>query len=219
MAAYTKNEAIAEVQQGLGFRSDKATEIERALRNAQSLCEEGQTLPWWLLSDTTTLTGTASTETVPLPAGFLRFDDEEDPLYYDASVGRTSTFTIVPESELRRLRVDPGSGAVRSGAARWGALRKLSLLVGPVPDVAFEIRGSWYARDVDIGTLTGVETNLWLTYGPQIVIGMAGMKIAADLEYPQAAEKFQAIYAMANARMISDAELRKSRAYRVGAEA
>lgn len=218
MVALTKAEAIARVQQGLGFRSDKSDEIELELRLAQSELEKGQTLPWWLLSDTTTLSGSADTETVALPTGFLRFDEEVD-LYYTAPSISPRTVLIgspVDYSQLKLLRVDESTGEVLTGASRWVAIWKNSLIVSPIPTESFTLTGSWYVADEDIGDLQPAETNLWLTYAPLVVVGMAGMSIAADLEYGAAAEKFNAMYSMANARLIADAELRKSRSYNVG---
>lgn len=218
MAAYTKAEAIARVQQGLGFRSDKATEILRALRDAQTLLEQGQTMPWWLLAPGQTLVGTADVATVTLPPEFLRFDDEAAIVYSDASLTPASyEVELYDYADWAALGRDPTTGTPESGHGRRLALVGKTLYVGPTPTVAFTLTASWYEAAADLADVGDGDSNAWLTNGPMILIGLAGAAVAADLEYPAAVSKFEEMYQVANARMIADEEARKGRSYRVGA--
>ena len=219
MAAYTKAEAIARIQQGIGFRSDLNAVILRALRDAQTLLETGQTLPWWLLSTTTTIVGVSGDTYVALPTGFIRFDDEVDIEYNDTTIGdATYPVSLVDYADLSALGRDPVTEVRSTGGARWLAIRGDRLYIAPTPQAVFTISASWYEQDEDLGNLDDDESNRWLTHGPLILIGLAGASVAADIREPDGAQTFSAMYQTANARMIADVEARKSRSYAVGSD-
>lgn len=218
MTALTKAEAIAYIQQKLGFRDDLDAAILLELRVQQDLLEQGQSLPWWLRVDGS-LSAVAATDTIALPTGFIRLDEDIEPWMTDTTTGKRSAIKIVDWDQLLALTWDEDTQAVATGPVRAMAIRNTTFQLAPVPTENGTIYASWYAKDENLADIASNESNLWLTYAPLVLVGLAGLEVAADLQHDDAVEKFQRIYAGANSRMIADIELRKSRTYQVGGEA
>ena len=68
----TRDEAVARIQEGLGFRSSLSSVIIARLKEEQRDLERGKTLPPFMLLEGQTLSLTASINFVALPATFLR---------------------------------------------------------------------------------------------------------------------------------------------------
>ena len=218
MVAMTKAEAISRIQQGLGWRDDKDTEITLELRLVQDLLEKGQSLPPWLLAGTGYLTGTANQEYIALPTGFIRFDEDLEFSTTDSD-GVLQPVTQVDYRELLQLGQDPVDGSTETGRVKWVALRWSRLYVRPVPTSSFTITCDWYAADEDIGGLASSGTNNWLTYGHDILLGKAGQRMAQDLHNDKAERNFTELYQTGQARLLTEIAMRKqnARRYRVGA--
>lgn len=184
----------------------------------QDLLEAGQSLPWWLRVDST-LSAVASTATIAIPDGFIRFDEEVEPWMIDTTTGKRSVIKIVDKDQLLALTWDEGTGATATGPIRGMAIRGALFDVAPVPTENGTIYASWYEKDEDLANIADDESNLWLTHAPLVLVGLAGVEVADDLHNEEAKTKLQRIYAGANSRMIADIELRKSRTYQVGGEA
>lgn len=217
-APYTKVEAIARIKQGLGFRTDLDDAILRELRDQQELLEKGQSLPWWLKVDST-LAAVADTQTIAVPDGFIRFDEDVEPWMTDTTTGQRSVIKVMDWDQLLALSWDEDTQAVSTGPVRAFALRGSVFQLAPVPTENGTIYASWYQQDEDLEDVGDDESNLWLTYAPLVLIGSAGMALAADTRDDDAIRIFTNMYTGANSRMIADIELRKSRTYAVGAEA
>ena len=214
MVALTRTEAIARIQQGLGWRADKSAEILLELRLKQSELEKGQSLPWWLRTDGS-LTGTANVATLTVPTGFIRFD-EETALRFDDDPN--DEVALVDYDDLLLLGVDDATGEAETGAARWIAIRQSTFIVRPIPTASFTINGSWYVVDTDLANVAAGASNQWLTYAPLVLIGLAGESMAMDLDYLESAARFQKMYQDANSRLIADIVLRQysGRDYQIG---
>jgi hypothetical protein len=179
-----RSAAISRIQQGLGFRTDLTTVIISALQEAQRDLEGAQTLPWFLINESQSLAVTLASQVVALPTGFLRIVEDEQP--YFTLAGDTTFLEKKPfdEAKIFYSGTDPGTPAAYT-------LRSASMTVWPVPDANYTLTWSFYAR----GTLLDGEiTNTWLTSCPELLIGLAGLLVAADLENEMATKKFGAMY-------------------------
>ena len=74
----TLDQAIVEVQQIIGWRSDKATEITNAIKYAQTEREKpNRTYPWFLRSQNDTAIVTSlNVSKYPIPADYIMDTDE-----------------------------------------------------------------------------------------------------------------------------------------------
>lgn len=219
----TKAEAIVEVQRMLGFRTDQSNNIVLSLQRAQRLLELGQSLPWFLIQEDETLGGLPDTGYVDLPMGFIR-EVEDEPWYF------TSTGT---DNYVRRLRkvaydhmLDLGRNAVTDvadneddrGASYFYSIRKTQIFVRPIPTAIWSLRGSYYKAADSLGT---ENTNVWLTYAPEVLYGSAAMAMARDLRDDYGYATAEVIFKEGNARLMADTIMREqgNREYVMGGQA
>ena len=208
----TGAEAVAQIQQGIGFRTDLATQILAALNFAQDEHEQaGFTLPEFLKTSTTLSTATGST-TLLIPSDFIKeVASLEGPLRYPTTATSrafyaTKTGRVVGDSFfLGRLVVDGSTVTsdleVASGFPQAYALQQTNILVWPIPDAVYNLTFRYYRHDSDIANDS--TTNNWLTYHPWVLISEAGWKIAADLQNNAAMQKFSQIGSAANRNLLS----------------
>lgn len=198
----TRDEAVIEVRRILGFRgTDQNDNIVLAMRQAQRLLEMGRSLPWFLIEEDTTLTGTADVAYVALPTGFLREVDDE-PWYFSMS-GEDDVVKMkkMPWDWVQDAGRNPEDGEVEEGLAYYYALRKTRIYVRPVPTAAWTMVGSYYkAAD----TLDTASSNAWLTYAPELIYGSAALSMAQDLRDEKAEKKAREVVAIASASVLAD---------------
>lgn len=183
-----RNEAVARVQRGLGFRTDLVDVIIEELGDAQRLLEGGiltpsggTFLPWFLQTEVSSTTEIVDEVRVPLPEDFLR-ECEEDALWLQQSDG---TWKALWKDDLDWLRREyPGTGAPVGYALDGGYFRLF-----PKPDAMYVISMMYYAADVPI-TSGADMTNKWLTNAPFLLIAEAGKSVAADTRSTAALQRF-----------------------------
>lgn len=202
----TADQAVAEVQQILGWRSDKATEILLALQYAQSQRERpGRTYPWFLRQVRTTPLVVGQV-TYTLPSGFIQDSEERDGnLYYYLGTALASRPVFLKKVgyELllqRNLGYYPSDSDdvdadVETGDPTEYAVDGSNILVFPIPDTVRTLYYRCWAADT---TPTLGSTNLWLTHAPWVLVGEAAQKIGSDLENAAAVAKAQTILSRAN---------------------
>jgi hypothetical protein len=179
----TGDQAVARIQQGLGFMTRQATVILDRLKEAQKDLEKGKTLPKFLLQEDQTLTLLTGTSTVALPAGFLRVDDDNLPHYTDVTTQTPKFINIVRSfAEALKANFDPDSNAPRVAVIRKSAIDFINNV-----SADYTLTWSYYKADA---VITGNDTNLWLTNAQDWIIGEAGYRMALDLENASAAAKF-----------------------------
>lgn len=173
----TKDEAIAQVKMLLGFRTDLATTIETQLHLAQQHLEDNWNtaeapLPWFLVTERSTTSTVAEEERLGYPEDLLA-NIEDDGLFIENTDGQEILLKKFSENDLRVLYVaaDPG---FPENYAEDGKYYRLF----PAPDAAYTVHLKYYAKDVAFNTLTGAQTNLWLTHAPNALIGRAGLLIS-----------------------------------------
>lgn len=193
-----RSAAVARIQRGLGFRSDRSDEIVSALKEAQRLLERGTTLPYFLLQEDESLVFPSGTAGVTLPSRFLREKDGEGP-----------HFTTTENKRLYLEKIDQYTADVRFFDADAGkpiayVLRKNTIIAYPERDTSYTTTWSYYQGAVSLDN--DVE-NAWLEeeYGaPEVLIGAAGISIAKDLRNAPAVELFTLMFNAAWRGMLGD---------------
>lgn len=182
-----RDDAVTRIQRGLGFRTDRVAEIEDALREAQRKREAGKTLPWFLVEEDTIVTLAAAAQNVALPEGFLRFVAGEGPHY--TTVDSDIPF-YVPVKNLREAT--EAYGDHDAAGPQVVVLRGSVLRFFPVADQAYSITFSYYKA---AAVLSSNIENAWLEHAPDLMIGDAGLILAADLRDSGAIQIFQKLQA------------------------
>lgn len=198
--------AVARIQQGLGFRADRQTEIVLALQEEQRDLESGKTLPWFLLVEDATLSLTAGSHSIPLPDDFIRPYDLE-PLRY--TVSGESGYRFVEFRDLTQILQSYSS--YNPGGPQAIALRNNSLYVEPIADVDYTITWTYYAH-ADL--LDSNIENAWLANFPEVLIGGAGLRMAYDTRDKDAVAIFTAMQGKAKTSLFNEIIAREEAAKR-----
>jgi len=194
----TRDEAVAQIQQRMGFHTGLASEIQTALQQAQQQLEHGEELPWFLKSEYATINTVADEERVVVPTDFLReLEDDEWLYHYDAAA-------LLPEDEHIPLeKVPPLEGRWRypgSGAPKLYSLDKDYIRIFPTPDDIYTLKMQYYKQDA---VLSSNIENEWLKHRPFILIGLAGMHVTSGSRDQAAYDKFSNLYAAEYMTMIN----------------
>ena len=145
------------------------------MQESQRNMEQGKTLPWFLIEEDNPLTLAIDTNTVALPEGFIREVDWQPMRYIDS----TAT-TPTPRKVMKKTFEDAldAYGARLDGAPLVYVIRKEEFYFFPAADVEYTLYHSYYkAGDI---LDTNIE-NVWLEVVPELLIGDAGARMAADL--------------------------------------
>lgn len=198
----TRDEAVTRIQEGLGFRTDRATTIIARLQEAQRNLERGKTLPKFLLVEDQTLSYLTGTSTVDLPDNFLRRADKD--LRYLPST--SDRYQFVPwksfdDAYKAYANSDPAGPKV-------AVLRNDSIYFFPAADRDYTLYWTYYIKDEILDT--NIE-NIWLANAPDLLIGFAGARMARDLRNKSAESLFGTMYqeertAWFNETVVSEAE-------------
>jgi hypothetical protein len=190
--------AVREIKRGLGFRQTQDSSIVLALQSAQRILETGRTLPNWLLEYDAAITVTADVATFDLPEGFLRVHEDYE-LYYTNSDsarvfiprrGYTEAYTAYVASGFdSEVSPTPTSEYPQVWVKRSDSVG----LFVPTPTTSFTAYLTYY-KAAEVLT-TDVE-NAWLANAPDLIIGLAGIKIAGPLRDKGAMELFSMQYKM-----------------------
>jgi len=196
-----RDEAVARMQQDLGFRSDRDTECVLRLIEAQADMERGKTLPRFLLLEAQTLALTAGVSTVSLPSNFLRRSNQV--LRYTPS--STEISQTIPWKEWdAALQAYIDSDA---SGPKVAVLRSADIYFLPVPDAAYSVSWSYYKKDSTLET--NIE-NLWLANAPYVLIGYAGRRMAQAMRNKDALSLFDDLYKTARATLFQEQIVQES---------
>jgi len=207
-----RDEAVTEIQNTLGFRTDKAAEIVLALQRAQTKLEKGAVLPWFLQTEVASETTTKDEERVAIPSDFLR-EWEDDPLWYfvAGTGGDDDTWTELAKEDLAFARDKyPGSGAPVVYVLDVSYFR-----IFPTPDAVYTLKMIYYKTDT---LLTTNVTNLWLTHLPYLMVGEAGRLFVPGLRDKDAQKQFLEWAAEGRREMLveNEARMNSSRRFVMG---
>jgi hypothetical protein len=183
----TRDEAVAEVRKGLGFRPSETSlndNIVAELKAAQRDLEQGKSLPWFLLQENVSVTLPAGNYTIPLPVGFIR-EEESQPLRYIEENDRQVRV-------VRRVLWDAISAYRHAapGAPKVYVILNTTVYFLPPTDKNYNFFWSYYKTDT---VLTTNITNQWLTFAPDLMIGEAGRRIAMKLRDSEAIAVFDSM--------------------------
>lgn len=196
-----RDDAISEIKFGLGriTTTDLDSNIASALRQAQRLSEQMvESLPWFLETyyDYSIAVGATS---LTLESDFLierRMERAESPLLCIRNGVVVAYIEKIDQQDLYADWLTATSTDIPKAYTLYGT----SLFFGPPAASAYTLRHFYYKKDT---TLTNNIENLWLREAPDLLIGLAGARLAVDLEYPEAAGKFNSIYVSAKTSLDS----------------
>lgn len=205
----TGNEAVAQVQQYLGWRSDKAAEILVALQQIQDSEEQGVSLPWFLLSEDQTLTTVADQNYIALPSGFIRETETEGPHYLSSA----NVPTFLSKGDYGRLY--QLYAASDPGAPKAYAIRESRIYFFPTPDAVYTLYWDFWAHD---DAITGVGENAWLANFPDLLIGGATRRLAGPIRDRSAMDIGAELYNINKGKLLAEMIEREasSRTYVMG---
>lgn len=210
----TLDQAIIEVQQICGWRSDKVSVITAALSYAQIEREKpGITFPPWLWKEDIALPPlTIGSQTLALPTDFIQDSEEKDGnLRYGPVIAKGRTiflqkmqleiaekFYFGDWSATSDTNGNETFAAISPGPPKAYVLRKNSIKVYPAPDQAYVLTWSYWGADT--AQAMGQE-NGWLKNAPWVLIADAAKKIGSDLGNANAVATATSIGTMAEANM------------------
>ena len=174
----TRDEAVAIIQQQLGFRTTLSSEIVTNLKLAQTQLEAGPTKPWFLVSEDSYTDTEIGEQRIPFPTDFLEETDDavfryvpDEPSVSDPEVDLKKDIY----DTLRRNYMDVTTGMIEEGPPEAYAALGEYFRIFPIPDAAYRLRMIYYKQDT---VLSSNVENGWLKWNPFILIGKAGNMIA-----------------------------------------
>lgn len=167
------SEAVARIQEGLGFATRRSDTILARMKEAQRDFEKGKTLPKFLLQEDQALTLLSGAHSVALPTDFLRVDDDALPRFTD-SVTLKPTFISIVRSYSAAVAALAGS---TSTTPRTAVIRQSTIDFIIDATQTYTFTWNYYKADAEI-TL-GAE-NLWLANAADWIIGEAGYRMAKN---------------------------------------
>lgn len=195
--------AVARIQERFGFTTNLDTEIVAALQDSQAELEQEVELPWFLISEISSITTTAAEERIPVPTDFLREVDGDALWYYNS----TATADEDKWVELGKDKTDflratlPGSGPPEAYSLQGEQFR-----IFPTPDDTYTIKLVYYKQDQ---VLTSNVENQWLKYASDLMIGEAGVKIAIARRDQAAMQFFSSLLTRARTRLVQASQARE----------
>ena len=207
----TRSELVALVQQRCGNRDDLETRILAELGFVQKTVLEGTGAfkPWFLQSDPTDLVTVAGEAKVNYPADYLG-ELEDNMLWYLDSGGTWQKLNKKSYDYILEKNLDPG-------VPKYFVVGASNFYIGPTPDAVYTLRFRYIARDTEVAA--GGDTNLWLTYAPDLVMAEIGLRICKyHTRDAVAAEEFKQDVMEARQRLFVDHEARQNvnRVYGMG---
>lgn len=176
--------AVAMVKQRLGNRSDAPdAQILLELVLAQAVFEEGILtpqqgifLPWFLITEFSSISTTIGEERVPIPSDFLQ-EVEQGQLYvYDSA--EDDAWIELEKADDDTMRANPdlveATGKPEAYSLTNGYFRLL-----PVPDAVYTLKMMYYKQDT-VPVAAGPE-NLWLKHAPDLMVAQTCIQMGQNL--------------------------------------
>lgn len=174
-----RSEAIALIQQQLGFTTAMSSTITSNLQLSQQVLEQAPTKPWFLITEDSYIDTVSGEQRIPLPTDFLQETD-------DALLRYVPTDTTEEEVDLWKDDYDvlmenfkdTVTRVMREGSPEAYALMGSYFRIFPLPDDAYRLRMIYYAK---AEVLSSDIENAWLKYAPYLLMGHAGKNVAAAM--------------------------------------
>jgi len=182
----TRDEAVDEIRAGLGFRSDMQATIISRLKQSQRELEGGKSLPWFIVNEDSPIELIAGQSEYTLSDHFIQ---EADDLGFQ-NIAQNIEGDIYHVKKWEYDKSIATFGFEATGYPRVYTIRNFTLKFFPTPDIDYSYRWSFYQKQT---TLEDNVENQWLKFVPDLLIGMAGGYVAANLRDEQAIAYFQPI--------------------------
>lgn len=197
------SEALTILKFRLGSRTDTDldTIIPVEMAQAQFELEHTGAPPWFLLTEDATASTTPGERRLLVPTDFL-LESEDGCLWRVEDTGELT--------ELDKGNFDDSIAywgmeqGVPSGYATLGAYFQLF----PIPDAAYTMRMKYYAADTLPTAMAAGDTNLWLTWGQDLLLAYTGRRLATYLRDVELAEIFAKEAVAADTRLVREATAR-----------
>lgn len=196
-----RDTAIAQIQFDLGNRSDLFDAIALKLQQAQRLLEMGKSLPWFLRNGATSTLAVVDNGLLAIPDGFLR-EFPNETFHY---TGENGAITYLEKTDQRNGLL--GTVGMAPGRPRAYRIGKTVFQFFPAPDRAYTLSWAYYKA----GDLldSNIDTNAWLIYAPDVLIGTAGSMMAEVLQHTAAKARFDNLALGAWKGVFADGVLRE----------
>lgn len=190
-----KSTVINRIKLRLGSREDTDLNalIESELAQAQWEQEQSPEPYWFLLTESARAVTVLGEQRISLPTDFL-LEVESNALWMEYQ-GETKDLEKVEFDEAQRYF------GTTPGMPKGYSLDGLYFNIWPVPDGVYDIWMKYYGADTDITTLSDTETNKWLTYASDLLMGMAGLRVAMYIKDKEASDVFGAEVQRAQTRL------------------
>lgn len=169
----------------LGSRTDADldTLIPLEMDQAQFELERGGEPPWFLITEDAHADTIAADRRLPVPADFL-LEVDEDCLWREEGDGsRTALEKGEFDASLDYWGMEQ---AAPTGYALVGHYFQLF----PIPDKIYTIWMKYYAADTMPSTMLPTDTNLWLTWGQDLLLARTGRRMATYLRDAELVQVF-----------------------------
>lgn len=196
-----RTEAVEKIQRILGFRSDLNSQIISEINEALTRLEMGATKPWFLITLEGILSLSTVTNVFDLPSGFIEEYEEGSCQIQDLE----GNWTEVIKNDLDELRRIYKSD---TGLPEGYAIVGKSIAFFPWPDENYVVKLDYCRKDTAL--TEGNSTNQYLTHIPELVIGMAGRRIAQAIRDKEAVSFFKEMEADARVELYRQNESRKA---------
>lgn len=195
--------AVDRIQVKLGFRTDQEANIILALQDSQAKLELRPLLPWFLKTEISSISTVADEERVPLPADFIREDEESALWYFDATATEDEEKwnELIKDDQSVLRHAHPGEGVPLNYSIHGTYFR-----IFPTPDDAYLLKLAYYAK---AALLTSNIENVWLEHASDLMIGLAGKDIATTLRDADAIAIFKDMIAEGQEQLTIDTEARR----------
>lgn len=209
------NAAIDLIMSRLGNRTDvalRATILNEMALMQESILEQLDFKPWFLLSEDSTAPTTVGEPRLPVPGNFLE-EAEDTALWY--SLSGTPAYMIRGDWDTLSQGFNDGEG---NGPPEYYSLTGMYFHLFPAPDAVYTMHLRYYARDV--APLDAASTNLWLTYSPKLLIASTAQLVAmVHLQNPDLAQGMEGEVSAARQLLWKQTEARQhtNREYNKGA--
>jgi len=166
----------------------------------QDKLEVGDTLPWFLFTDTevagTNLATVAGTETVALPSDFLRESEDHEHVLFSQDMSATDPWVPVKRDDYTFIK----ARWTGSGRPKHYDILGTNLYLRQIPDAAYVLRMLYMKRDADI--VAGSTENLWMQYAGDLILAETGFIIATQyVIMPDVAQAFASQRSEARSRL------------------
>lgn len=201
-----RSAAVAEVQTGLGFRTDLDTLIIARMQRVQRLLEMGGTLPWFLIKEGQ-LVSVAAGDDGYLPDDFIReVESGQGGLYFSDSTNSNRPVYLRKMDKDEAFQVYGVENTTSDYPVAY-VMQSDRFKLYKQPTSAMSLYLDYYGKD-DI--LDSNIENKWLKYAPDVIIGNAGASVAKTLRNQSAQAEFEELARTAWARVLAETVLRQT---------